>query len=274
MSKTAIKYTILLIVLTVLGGTIWIITRPEKPFEYARVPILMYHHFVEGDPNPGTEGEIMDIDLFEAQLRALKAAGYNAVTLNDLKDHYDNKVKLPPNPFVITIDDGYASNYTLAYPILKELNMPANINIIVWSRGMKPGFFEHFSWEEAQEMVDSGLIEIGSHTYNLHNPNLRQQVGETDEEYTERIYEDFKRSKDLIEENLGFTPNIFCYPYGIYDEISQEVVSSLGFDIHLTVNPGIVTKKSSFDELPRINARGDYTPEEFLQVIESFLIEE
>ena len=72
------------------------------------------------------------------------------------------------------IDDGYRSNYTKAYPVLKEKNMKALISIIGWSVGREtmPGGIipinPHCSWAELKEMQDSGLVEIGNHTYDMH----------------------------------------------------------------------------------------------------------
>jgi len=76
--------------------------------------------------------------------------------------------KLPKKPLLITIDDGYANNYSLAYPILKEKGLRATIYIITSYRGKQPGVTRHFTWAEAKEMYDSGVINIESHTHDLH----------------------------------------------------------------------------------------------------------
>lgn len=238
--------------------------------ENIEIPILMYHHFVEDVVPEGTEGSIMSIEVFRQQLMYLQEKGFHAISLSQLKEYLTGGTDLPPNPFVITIDDGYESNYTLAYPILKELNMSANINIVVSSRGKKPGKYQHFSWADAQEMLESGLIEIGSHTYDLHHAMIRMQPEEDLTAYSQRIYEDFKLSRDLIREHLAIEPYIYCPPYGIYNETSQSIAEELGFTLHLTTRPGLVTKESDLLALERINVRGDYTPEDLLKKIYSF----
>ncbi|MBU5674947.1 polysaccharide deacetylase family protein [Alkaliphilus sp. MSJ-5] len=226
------------------------------------IPILMYHHFVEETVVETGVSEIISAELFENQLNYLKQKGFNTISISQLRDYLFHDEKLPDNPLVITIDDGYESNYTIAYPILKKNNIPANINIVVSSRGKKPGNYQHFSWEQAKDMLDSGLIEIGSHTYNLHNEDIKLKETDDTDEYYKRVYDDFQLSRKLMVQNLEKEPFIFCFPYGSYNEFSQSAALSLGFDIQLSVDYGVVTKNSDPLALERINVRGDQSPED------------
>jgi peptidoglycan/xylan/chitin deacetylase (PgdA/CDA1 family) len=244
----------------------------EKPKPVGpRIPILMYHHFTEKELVRGFESSTITIDNFKNQLELLKAEGFNAITLADLRSFIKEGKLLPANPFVVTIDDGYGNNYTLAYPVLKEMNIKVNINIIVSYRGEQPGYNKHFTWDEAREMHESGLIEFGSHTYNLHTLDIKKKEDESNDEYRDRIYEDFKKSRDLMTEELGFTPYILAFPYGIFNSISQGVAKELGFDILLTVNPGITTKESSLLSLRRINVSGKDSPKDLIKKIKNYM---
>lgn len=226
------------------------------------IPILMYHHFVEETVAETGVSEIISAELFEKQLNYLKEKGFNTISMSQLRDYLFFEKKLPDNPLVITIDDGYESNYTIAYPILKKNNIPANINIVVSSRGKKPGNYQHLSWEQTKEMLDSGLIEIGSHTYNLHNEDIKLKETDNTDKYYQRVYDDFQLSRKLMIQNLEQEPFIFCFPYGSYNEFSQSAALSLGFDIQLSVDYGVVTKNSNPLALERINVRGDQSPED------------
>ena len=134
------------------------------------LPILLYHEI-----NDTGEGEsIISKQVFITHLDALKEAGYQTVTFQQLIDFVENGVDLAQKPILITFDDGYVSNYEIAYPALKERDMQATIFIIGNSVG-KDTYKEtgspmipHFSYEQAQEMVKSGTISIQSHTYDLH----------------------------------------------------------------------------------------------------------
>jgi peptidoglycan/xylan/chitin deacetylase (PgdA/CDA1 family) len=68
--------------------------------------------------------------MFENQLAELKAYGYNTLFFGQLYDHYMNGAELPENPIIITFDDGYESNYTLGYPVLKKYGMNACVFMI------------------------------------------------------------------------------------------------------------------------------------------------
>src|SRR5690606_1373661 len=128
----------------------------------------------------------------------------------------------PPNPIMITMDDGYESNYIYAYPVLKEYNMKATIFLITSlikneeEKHLLKGI-PKLSWEQIQEMSESGLIEFHSHTHDAHakydngikktaymtGPILKEDGQlETEEEYEQRIYEDLLLSKKIIEEKI------------------------------------------------------------------------
>ncbi len=239
--------------------------------ENLSIPILMYHHLTEGEPPSGRKGEIISVELFESQMEYLKSKGFNTISAAELRDFLYLDAPLPKNPIMITFDDGYESNYTLAFPILQQLNMKAVISVIVSSRGKKPGEFQHFTWEEAQIMLESGLVEIGNHTYNLHNYTIQPQADEAIPDYEDRIFHDFLIAKNGIQKNLGIEPFVFAYPYGMYNQYSQAIVLELGFDIQFSVNAGVVTKDSDPLALERINVRGDESPQQVLSNIHRYM---
>ena len=121
---------------------------------------------------------------------------------------------MPERPVTITFDDGYRSNYDIAHPILQKTGMKAVIALIGKSIRANDNteanrFF--LKWDEAAEMADSGLVELASHTYNLHNPQyggltapdgingIQRLKGESQTAaYNKRVGEDLKQSIDLI----------------------------------------------------------------------------
>lgn len=210
------------------------------------LPILLYHEI-----NDTGEGEsIISKQVFITHLDALKEAGYQTVTFQQLIDFVENGVDLPQKPILITFDDGYVSNYEIAYPALKERDMQATIFIIGNSVG-KDTYKEtgspmipHFSYEQAQEMVKSGTISIQSHTYDLHQyeplegnkyrEGILPRSGETMEEYQDAIYQDLKKSISDIQLNLGDTVNVLAYPFGLHTKESEEICTELGIKVTLT----------------------------------------
>jgi ubiquinone/menaquinone biosynthesis C-methylase UbiE/peptidoglycan/xylan/chitin deacetylase (PgdA/CDA1 family) len=91
--------------------------------------ILVYHGFTDKGRHKGIEnhqGKHLDIAIFKEQMEFLKK-NYNVISLGALISSCKSDDRLPDNPVVITIDDGYESNYKLAYPVLKSLKIPAAI---------------------------------------------------------------------------------------------------------------------------------------------------
>ncbi len=220
---------------------------------YSRsLPVLMYHHLDDSVSNDA----VMTPERFEEHMAALRDAGYTAISLTQLLDYVDKGTELPEKPVLITFDDGYASNYELAYPILEKYNMKAVINIIGVSAGKDTykdtgaAIIPHFSYEEAREMAESGVIEIQSHSYDMHNSegldkDYRQGVykkaGETEEEYIDAFCSDFRKSEREIYENTGQRVISYAYPNGYYTTLSEVLLSRMGVRITMTVEEGMNT---------------------------------
>ena len=119
------------------------------------LPIITYHHIKEG----ASQSTEVTPEAFERQMTALKNAGYNTVTLEQVEAYVRKGEPLPEKPVMITFDDGYRSNYTLAYPILQKYSMKATIFAIGVSFGTDHykdtdyAITPHFGAAEAAETV-------------------------------------------------------------------------------------------------------------------------
>lgn len=87
--------------------------------------ILFYHRFCIGSNDPHQLPHL-DIREFSIQMRHIKR-WYRVITMDELADRLADKTNFVSPFIVITIDDGYLNNYTLAYPVLKALGLPALI---------------------------------------------------------------------------------------------------------------------------------------------------
>ncbi len=89
----------------------------------------MYHGFTDEENHEGIEnyqGKHINIGIFRSQIKYL-TKNYNVISLDEYINFCNKKEKSPKNSIIITIDDGYKSNYTLAYPIFREFDIPATI---------------------------------------------------------------------------------------------------------------------------------------------------
>ena len=246
------------------------------------IPVLMYHILI-----PGRNDSIsIDPLRFEEQMLALKSFGYTTITENELLSHLEQNTALPKKPVLITFDDGYLSNYTEAFPILKELDMKASIYVVA-SRifedsGFTAGEYQKISWQQAREMA--GTISIQSHTWDAHSKKTNFQGNnrglitgrmlldtelETQQEFEDRVYADFVASKKAIEENVGTQATAISYPYGDYSADTTRLAEKAGYKMAFTVNSGVNSQSSLPFELKRITANGEYSGEKLIEVIES-----
>lgn len=249
-----------------------------------QVPILMYHHLSEDVTN----SEMVSPEQFEAQIRALAEAGYTGISFDELQAYVLRGEPLPEKPVVITFDDGYRSNYTLAYPILQKYGMKATIFAIGVSFG-KDHYKDtdytitpHFGADEAAEMTASGLISIQSHTYDMHQwppyetglavrENILQLPGESEESYVQALTEDFTRSRALLEDATGQPVDVLAYPAGQYSTLTQVTLQSLGVHVTLSTNPGVNTVVKGLPQtlyaMLRFGITEDISPEALLDMI-------
>ena len=198
---------------------------------------------------------------------ALKEAGFTSILFKDLVDYADNGKSLPEKPVLITFDDGYLSNYQYAYPILRELNMKATISVIGRFVGKTIDdttgalIIPHFNWDEAREMYQSGLVDIQSHSYDMHDagygiPSQRkgvlQKEGEGNSLYSAVFTEDCLKEKELIETNVGNKVFVFTYPYGEYSITSEKILKQLGFKVTLILGEDISQINRNVDSLFRL----------------------
>jgi len=240
--------------------------------------ILMLHMVTEKMPEDPTLNilYITDKRLYE-YLEYFKER-YTIVSLNEAYDIIKNNKKVDnPNLLAFTFDDGYDNNYFLAYPILKELNVKANINIIArYSDEERNGYL---NWEQIKEMSDSGLIEIGNHTYDSHyyttsidgisRPVLSTTLpGEDSKEREKRILDDLRLADNMISNAIGKKINVLAYPYGVPPfDLMNKIQDELGYDIQLLVRPGVNKNIDSFYKLNRFTVDGTQSPSELEEVM-------
>ena len=199
------------------------------PAPVTRLPILMYHHLAEEGPyNTMT----VSPDSFRKDMEWLRDNGFTALLPSDLVRIAEGTLQMPERPVMISFDDGYNSNYDLAFPILQETGMRATIALITCVNTNDDYVSWGMSWRMIREMQDSGIIEFGCHTDFLHddqNPTgLTRLEGETQEAYIARISKDLLYSKGKIEEHTGVPCIYLAYPFGKSDPWLVEWLQQTG----------------------------------------------
>jgi peptidoglycan/xylan/chitin deacetylase (PgdA/CDA1 family) len=208
------------------------------------LPVFMYHFITENAHEYG-ELHVTPAD-FERDLAFLSENGYNTIDISDLIDFVYGGVPLPANPVMLTFDDGYYNNYYHAFPLLREYNAKAVIFPIVrhtdiWS--CAETFYEdlnhgHMTWDNIREMLDSGLVEFGGHSYDMHKTGSRRGVrrkrGESLSAFRKLLEEDTLLFNGRFLDETGFTPESFAFPFHEVCEDAAEILFEHGYRVLFT----------------------------------------
>jgi len=190
------------------------------------IPILTYHNFNKDESSSYN----INIVEFEKQMDYLAAHNYSVISLSELIKGLRGG-QLPLKPIVITIDDGFKSTYTLAYPVLKKYNFPATL--FLYTDFIEKNSYS-LTWEEIREMMKNN-IEIGSHTLS-HCNLLRYKENEDYDKYFSRIKKEIFLSKEILESKIGEKVKFFAYPYGVYSPLIKNLVIQAGYEGILNAN--------------------------------------
>lgn len=192
------------------------------------IPVLNYHEVEDYKHNPLA----LNIKDFDEQMAYLYKKGYTTITSDQLFDYLSSGKKLPDKPILITFDDGYANNYTNAYPILKKYGFTATIFLITDVIGNNPWYM---NWDQVREMQQNGF-QFGSHT--LSHVDLTSVSPEEAELQ-------LVKSREGIEWRLDTQVKYFAYPGGSYNPEIEKLVKQAGYRAAFSVKFGRVVQKDS-----------------------------
>lgn len=223
------------------------------------VPILMYHYLSAPPANASAVRRDLSVspERFRGHLQALRAAGYETISLRELLLALQTGYPLPPRPIIITFDDGYRDNYTQAFPILKQEGMRATFFVV--TRTLDDRRPEYLSWGMVMEMHQAGM-EFGSHSY--------EHVALAGQPDAYLVYQ-LLGSREALEARLNEPVRFFCYPAGSYDARTMQVLHDAHYWGAVTVNYGVNQRSAAPFEIERIRVRGSYDAERLLAVIDA-----
>lgn len=210
----------------------------DAKVESVKIPIVMYHSIIKSKKSLGKF--VISPEEFESDLKYLKDNNFNTIFMKDILDYVYEDKNLPENPIMLTFDDGYYNNYLYAYPLLKDYSFkmvisPIGIEVDKYSEieNHSPNY-AHVSWSNLKEMIDSGLVEVQNHTYNMHKINKKRRgtkknKNESMEKYKSELSNDLLLMQNKICDNLGVSANTFVYPFGAISNCSVDIIKNLGF---------------------------------------------
>jgi biofilm PGA synthesis N-glycosyltransferase PgaC len=228
---------------------------------------IAYHDIVD---NTGSDRFALSKRDFRAHLQYLQKNGYQPVSLADLERARRGTAPLPPKPVLLSFDDGLKSYNETVVPLLVDYGYPSVLSIVTgWLDGLhEPPEYRGklMSWNDIRLLQKSPLVEVASHSHDLHrgipsNPQgnvayagiTRQYLPaerryETEAEFSTRVRRDLTTSIARFEKETGRRPPAITWPYGMYDAVVQDIADNIGLPVQLSLDPGATTTA----ELPHI----------------------
>lgn len=250
---------------------------------------LAYHDVEDSDPDQAFVS--VRTDHLIDQLAWLRENDYQPVSIDQILDASQGKAVLPEKAVLLTFDDGYSSFYTRVFPILKAYQWPAVLapvgkwldtpedqDVDFGGKAVERSRF--LTWQQVKEVSESGLVEIASHTYDLHqgvlgNPQgnempaaatrIYDPVTETYEDeahFQERLQRDVHAITKRLKDVTGKQPRVWVWPYGRADGAALQIALDTGYSVAMKLENGLI-RTDSLINAPRVLISGDPPLDDF-----------
>ena len=204
--------------------------------------ILQYHRFGESDM-PSTN---VSLEQFDEHLDYLISGGYTVLPVPHIIAALRSGTSRPDNAVGITIDDAAVSVFKEAWPRLSAAGFP--FTVFVATQAVDGRYKRTMSWDQIRILVDGG-VTIGNHS-SSHGHLWLKDITDA--------HNDIEEAQNRFEQELGFKPQIFAYPFGEYNTELRDLLEDLNFDAAFGQNSGSVSTQGDFLTLPRFPLNEHY----------------
>ena len=227
------------------------------PPGHGPIPILMYHVIAQPPAGAPFPGLYVAPSEFAEQMKALKEAGWHAVTMDQVAAYWERGGPLGPGrPIVLTFDNGYRSQYTQALPVLRQLGWVGNENIQL--SGLPPSQ-GGLTTEQVRGLIAAGW-ELDTQGYS-HADLIRLSPGE--------LHYQVAATRGILQQRYRVPVNWFCYPSGHYDANVIAAVKAAGYVGSTTVVAGWAAPGEDRYRLHRLRVLGGTSPRALLSLVSS-----
>lgn len=241
-------------------------------FAQDRYGVLAYHSVVDESAAENQKQyfpQTISAQTLIKHFNWLKENGYNVISWQQVIDAENGKGTLPDNAVLLSFDDGYETMYNVVFPLLKAYNYPAvfapvtgwldtpaNQKIAYADKMLDRSVFA--TWSQVKEMEQSGLVEVASHTHNLHNginanpsggqlpaviaPEYKNGKYETEDAYKNRLKSDFAHTVQTLVNHIGKKPRVMVWPYGQFNDVAVQIARQAGMPHYFSLGEKIVNK--------------------------------
>ena len=269
-------FAVIMSILTFLFG----ITRTNEAYSACEdavvLPVIMYHSVCD---KPAGEYNVTP-EQVESDFIWLKEKGYTAVSAEQVINYAYGRGELPEKPVMITADDGFYNNLSQLVPLLEKYDMCAVVSIvgrftdIYAEHDPHSDLYSYLTWNDISTMLETGRIEIGNHTYDMHSLDTARKgsimlESESENDYRSILHDDISTLQYEIKEHTGTMPVVFAYPFGAVSKSSLPVIRENGFLMTLTCREAvnyITHDPQCLYGIFRFNRSGLYNTEDFMKM--------
>ena len=241
-------------------------------FSQDRYGVLAYHSVVDESAAENQKHyfpQTISAQMLIKHFNWLKENGYNVISWQQVIDAENGKGTLPDNAVLLSFDDGYETMYNVVFPLLKAyhypavfapvtgwLDTPANQKIPYADKMLDRSVFA--TWSQVKELEQSGLVEVASHTHNLHHginanpsggqlpaviaPEYKNGKYETEDAYKNRLKSDFARTVQTLVNHIGKKPRVMVWPYGQFNDVAVQLARQAGMPHYFSLGEKIINK--------------------------------
>ena len=205
--------------------------------------ILVYHRFGPVIADAMTTRT----EVFEAQLARLRQDGYSIVPLSGAVAGLEGRSALPARTVAITIDDGHCSVYHDLLPVIRRERLP--VALFIYPSAISNASYA-MTWEQLDEMLETGLVEIHSHT--LWHPNFhteKKRLGE--DEYRQFVRSQLEKPRRILKDRLGVEARFLAWPFGIHAPELEAAAAAAGYRAAFALGERHAMGSDPLQALPR-----------------------
>lgn len=224
----------------------WYTNEALVPHGETRVMVLMYHSFENGTAVRGITADTLD-----KQLAFLERKHVVFVPMHEFLRWREGERELPARVAVLTIDDGEKTFYDHGFAVFKKHGAPFTLGIPTAAIEQSKERKVTMNWDQLREVLASGLCEIASHGHT-HAALAKLPP--------DKMRYEARRPKELIESELGVTPETFFFPSGSMNDGALAEVESAGYRAAFGAVGAKITDDTNAFRIPRFGVANDTTP--------------